>query len=39
MLFSHGPNTAFLVPHSRRATEKHDNSTNADVTDDANEND
>jgi hypothetical protein len=38
MLFSHVPNTAFLVPHSRRATERHSNSTNADMTDDANEN-
>jgi hypothetical protein len=39
VLFSHGPNKAFLVPDSCRATERNGNSIRADVTDDANEND
>ena len=33
MLLGHGPK-AFLVPDSCRATERNDNSINADVTDD-----
>ena len=37
--FSHGPNKAFLVPDSCRATERNGNSTNADTTDDTIEND
>ena len=39
MLSSHGPNKAFLVPDSCRATERNDNSISADVTDEANQND
>jgi len=39
VLFSHGPNKAFLVPDSRRATERNGNSISTDVTDDTNEND
>ena len=39
VLFSHGPNKAFLVPGSRRATERNCNSISADVTDDTIEND
>jgi len=39
VLFSHGPNKAFLVPGSCRVPERKDNSRDADVTDDANEND
>ena len=41
MLFSHGPNSnkAFLVPDSCRVTERNGNSTRADVTDEAIEND
>ena len=35
MLFSHGPNKAFLVPDSCRATERNGNSIRADVTDDS----
>jgi hypothetical protein len=37
--FSHGPNKAFLVPDSCRATGRNCNSIIADVTDDAIEND
>jgi hypothetical protein len=36
VLFSHGPNKAFLVPDSCRATELNGNSISADVTDNAN---
>jgi hypothetical protein len=32
VLFSHGPNKAFLVPDSCRATERNSNSISADVT-------
>ena len=39
MLSSHGPNKAVLVPDSCRATERNGSSINADVTDEANEND
>ena len=35
MLFSHGPNKAFLVPDSYRATERNGNSISTDVTGDA----
>ena len=35
MLFSHGPNKAFLVPDSYRATEWNGNRISADVTDGA----
>ena len=35
----HGPNKAFLVPDSCRATERKGNSVSADVTDDTIEND
>ena len=34
MLFSRGPNKAFLIPDSCRATERNGNSISADVTDD-----
>jgi hypothetical protein len=34
VLFSHGPNKAFLVPDSCRATERNGNSISTDVTDD-----
>jgi hypothetical protein len=34
VLFSHGPNKAFLVPDLSRATERNGNSISADVTDD-----
>ena len=34
MLFSHGPNNAFLVPDSCRVTDRHGNRISADVTDD-----
>ena len=34
MLFSNGPNKAFMVPDSCRATERNGNSTSANVTDD-----
>jgi hypothetical protein len=37
--YVHGHNKTFRVPHSCRATERNGNSINADVTDDANEND
>jgi hypothetical protein len=39
MLLCHGPNKAFLVPDSCRATERNGNSISLDITDDANEND
>ena len=39
MLFSHGPNKAFLVPDACRATERNGNSISAGVTDDAIESD
>jgi len=39
VLFSHGPNKAFLVPDSCRATERNGNSISIDVTDDAIEKD
>jgi hypothetical protein len=39
MLFSNGPNKAFLVPDSCRATERNGNSIRANVTDDTIEND
>jgi len=39
VLFSHGPNKAFLVPDSCRATERNGNSISAEVTDDSFEND
>jgi hypothetical protein len=39
VLFSHGPNKAFLLPDSCRGTERNGNSISADVTDDAIEND
>jgi len=41
VLFSHGPNKAFLVhvSYSCRATERNGNSISADVTDDTIEND
>jgi hypothetical protein len=39
MLFSNGPNKAFLVPDSCRATERNGNSTSANVTNDIIEND
>jgi hypothetical protein len=38
MLFSYGPNKAFLVPDSCRATERNGNSISNDVKDDAIEN-
>jgi hypothetical protein len=38
VLFSHGPNKAFLVPDSCRVNERNSNSRSADITDDANEN-
>jgi len=38
VLFSHGPNKAFLVPDSCGATERNGDSISADVTD-VNEND
>jgi len=38
LLFSHGPNKAFLVPDSCRVTERNGNSISTDVTDDAIEN-
>jgi hypothetical protein len=34
VLFSHGPNKAFLVPDSFGATERNSNSISSDVTDD-----
>ena len=34
MLFSHGPNKAFLVPDSFGVTERNSNSISSDVTDD-----
>jgi hypothetical protein len=39
MLLGHGPNKAFLVPDSCRATERNGNSKSADVKDDIVEND
>jgi len=39
VLFSHGLNKTFLVPDSCRETERNDNSTSGDVTDDSIEND
>jgi len=39
VLFNHGPNEAFLVPDSCRATIKNGNSMSADVTEDTIEND
>jgi hypothetical protein len=39
VLFSHGPNKAFLVPDSCGATERNGNSKHTDVTDDTIEND
>jgi hypothetical protein len=39
VLFSHGPNKAFLAPDSCRATERNSNSISDDVTDDAIEHD
>ena len=39
VLFSYGPNKAFLVPDSCRVTERNGNRISADVTNDANEND
>jgi len=39
VLVSQGPNKAFLVSDSCRATERNDNSISADVTDDAIEQD
>ena len=39
MLFSNGPDKAFLVPDPCRATERNGNSTSANVTDDIIEND
>ena len=38
MLLGHGPNKAFLVLDSFRATDRNGNSINADVTDDTIEN-
>jgi hypothetical protein len=38
MLFSNGPNKAFLVPDSRRATERNGNSIRVNATDDTIEN-
>ena len=38
MLLGHGPNKAFLVPDSCRATERNGNSIIIDVTDDTIEN-
>ena len=35
MLFSHGPNKAFLVPDSCRATKRNGNSISSDVADEA----
>ena len=35
VLLIHGPNTAFLVPDSCRATERNSNSISADVPDNA----
>ena len=35
---SYGPNKAFLVPDSCKATERNGNSISTDVTDDANDN-
>ena len=35
MLSGHGSNKTFLVPDSCRGTERNDNSTSADVTDDS----
>jgi len=39
VLFSHGPNKAFLVPDSCRARERNGNSLSADNTDDTIESD
>ena len=39
MLISLGPNKAFLVPDSCRATERNGNRISADITDDIIEND
>jgi hypothetical protein len=39
VLLGHGPNKAFLVPDSCRATEWNGNSVTTDVTDDTIEND
>jgi len=39
VLFSNGPNKAFLVPDSCRATERNGNSIYAGITDDTIEND
>jgi len=39
VLFSHGPNKAFLVPDSCRATKGNGSSISADITDYAIEND
>jgi len=39
LLFSHGPNNAFLVPDLCRATERIFNNISADITDDTIEND
>jgi hypothetical protein len=39
VLFSYGPNKAFLVSDSCRVTERNGNRISADVTNDANEND
>jgi hypothetical protein len=38
VLIGHGPNKAFLVPDSCRATERNGNSISTDVTDDTIEN-
>jgi hypothetical protein len=38
MLFSNGPNKAFLVPDSCRATERNGNSIRADLTENTTEN-
>jgi hypothetical protein len=38
VLVSYGPNKAFLVPDSCKATERNGNSISTDVTDDANDN-
>jgi len=38
VLLGHGPNEAFMVPYSCRATERNGNSVSADVTDKAIEN-
>ena len=39
VLFSHGPNKAFLVPDSCRPTERNSNIISADFTEDTIEND